>query len=107
MDLLFQKYASPFDLMNTYINNGRFGEFVTEFIKIERKRKREQLEKEENNKLWEAYIHSFSDESFDDWKAKAVVKVTKPSGRSGTAVTREEILSNKKIIRLLDSLDKE
>lgn len=68
MDLLHSKYASPMEFMRLYIEQGRFGEFVAEIIEIEYKRKQEEREKEEDNKLWTAYLMSMSKESFHDWK---------------------------------------
>ena len=56
------------ELMTIYINQGRFGEFVSEIIEMDNKRKQEEAEKEEDNKLWLAYIISMSDKSFNEWK---------------------------------------
>lgn len=68
MDLLFSRYASPLDFMKLYINQGRFGEFVEGIIGLENKRRKEVNEKENDDKLWQAYIHSMSDKSFIEWK---------------------------------------
>ena len=68
MDLLFSRYASPLDFMKLYIDQGRFGEFVEGIIGLENKRRKETDEKENDDKLWQAYIHSMSDKSFIDWK---------------------------------------
>ena len=68
MDLLFSRYASPLDFMKLYINQGRFGEFVEGIIDLENKRRKEEEEKENDNKLWQAYIRSMSEKSFVDWK---------------------------------------
>ena len=68
MDLLFSRYASPLDFMKLYINQGRFGEFVEGVISLENKRKKEKQEKEDDDKLWQAYVHSMSDKSFIEWK---------------------------------------
>ena len=68
MDLLFSRYASPLDFMKLYIDQGRFGEFVEGIIDLENKRRKEADEKENDDKLWQAYIHSMSEKSFIDWK---------------------------------------
>ena len=68
MDLLFSRYASPLDFMKLYIDQGRFGEFVEGIISLENKRKKENEEKENDDKLWQAYIRSMSEKSFIDWK---------------------------------------
>lgn len=70
MDMLFSKYASPFEFMRPYIETGRFGEWVNEIITAENKRRKEQAEKEEDEKLWLAYVHIGPDKSFSDWKAE-------------------------------------
>lgn len=80
MDLLFSRYASPFEFMRPYIEQGRFGEWVTEIIKAENKRRKEQAEKQDEEMLWAAYIHSFSDKSYIDWKAE----VLKPASTVNT-----------------------
>lgn len=79
MDLLFGRYASPLDFMKLYIDQGRFGEFVEEIIRLENKRKKEEEKKENENKLWQAYIHSMSDKPFMDWKKEAVQENRKQS----------------------------
>ena len=63
MDLLFKRYASPFILLESYIANNSFSEFVIEFIK--------NINEEENDKkLWDLYMFSFSfqEKSFSDFK---------------------------------------
>ena len=56
------------ELMTIYINQGRFGEFVSEVMEMDYKRKQEEAKKEEDNKLWLAYIISMSDKPFNEWK---------------------------------------
>ena len=56
------------ELMHIYIENGRFGEFVAEIIDMENKRRKEETEKEDDNKLWLAYILSMSNKPFSEWK---------------------------------------
>ena len=81
MDLLYRRYASPMELMRIYIDNGRFGEFVENIIESENRRRKEAYEKEEDNKLWQAYNHSYSDKNFADWK-KGLVENNKPQDLS-------------------------
>lgn len=58
-----------------YINNGRFGEFVTEILAMDVKRKEEEARKEDDNKLWTAYLLSGKkDQSFNEWKAGLTTK---------------------------------
>lgn len=77
MDLLYSRYASPMELMSIYINQGRFGEFVSEVVRLDNERKQEESEKEEDNKLWLAYLMSMSDVSFSKWKSELGNKANK------------------------------
>ena len=70
MDMLYSRYSNPLDLMNVYINQGRFGKFVTGFLEAEHKRKTEEAEKDQEMKLWIAYIHSRSELSYGEWRNK-------------------------------------
>lgn len=54
--------------MGTYIEQGRLGEFVSFIIEEDNKRRKEAVQKEKDDKLWLAYIHSMTDQSFHDWK---------------------------------------
>jgi len=45
MDLLYRAYSNPLDLMNIYINQGRFGKFVEGFLEAEYERKKAEAEK--------------------------------------------------------------
>lgn len=74
MDLLYSRYANPMELLGSYINRGRFGEFVSSFIEGEYERRKEEIEKDDELKLWIMYCHSYSDMSYSDWK-KAVLGV--------------------------------
>lgn len=71
------------DLLNSYINRGRFGEFVTEFLQSEYDRKKAEMDKDEDMKLWIMYCHSYSDDSFLDWKRK-VLRTGSNGQRQGT-----------------------
>ena len=92
MDLLYSRYANPQELMRLYIDNGRFGEFVNEIVIDENKRRKEQAEKDVDDRLWIAYVHSYSDLSFDDYKA-TVMKPASPhsSGKKDDDMTKDDI----------------
>ncbi len=60
------------DLINSYINRGRFGEFVTEFLQSEYDRQKAKTDKDEDMKLWIMYCHCYSEDSFLDWKRKVL-----------------------------------
>lgn len=98
MDLLYSRYANPLDLMNMYINRGRFGEFVTNILESEYERKKEQAEKDEDLKLWLMYVHSTVEESFNDWK-KRVLKST-----DNKKANRDHDLDDEGIKAIIDDL---
>ena len=68
MDMLYARYSNPLDLMKIYINQGRFGEFVSGFLDSESERKQHEAERDLEMKLWIAYIHSETDKSYGEWK---------------------------------------
>lgn len=74
MDLLFARYASPIEFMHLYMNQGRFGEFVAGIIEMDVRRKKEEAEKKNDDRLWNAYIHSMSDKTFLEWKKDLAVR---------------------------------
>ena len=61
MDLLYQRYASPFSFVDGMLQAGRFSEFVVEIWNTAQKEKDEQT-------LWEYYLHKVWEGSFDDFK---------------------------------------
>lgn len=66
MDLLYQRYASPFSFMDGMIQTGRFSEFVDEFIKTHNKEKEDKLD-------WEFFLHKVYDMTFKDFKEQIKV----------------------------------
>ncbi|MBO5208073.1 MAG: hypothetical protein J6B68_01875 [Lachnospiraceae bacterium] len=68
MDLLYSRYASPIEFMSTYINQGRFGEFVSEILALDAIRKKDEAKEKNDDRLWDAYVHSMSDKTFVEWK---------------------------------------
>ena len=95
MDLLYSRYSNPMDLMYHYMDQGRFGEFVTNIIELEQERKQEEIKKLEEQKLWSLYIHSMSEDSFNTWKKK-VLQPAKPGH------TRDEDMTDKDIMNVVD-----
>ena len=60
------------DLVNSYINRGQFGKFVSSFLEAEYQTRKEEAEKDDDWKLWVMYIHSMAEESFLDWKKRVL-----------------------------------
>lgn len=105
MDLLYHRYSNPFEFMRPYIEQGRFGEFVTEIIKAENKRRKEQAEKETDEMLWTAYVHSFSDKSFNDWKSEFIQPASPDNQKR--ARKRDDDMTKQDIYNLMKRLFKE
>jgi hypothetical protein len=74
MDMLYSRYACPMDLMNGYINRGQFGKFVSSFLESEYERRKEEVDKDDDMKLWIMYVHlcmhGEMSESYGDWKGR-------------------------------------
>ena len=83
MDMLYARYSSPMDLISTYINRGRFGDFIKGFLQTENERRKAEADKDEDLKMWMAYVHSYSDKSFNDWKAGLMGGSTKTGRKTG------------------------
>lgn len=60
MDLLSKRYASPFLLLDEYIEAGCLTEFIEEFIEIVNQETEEQM-------MWEFFLHKVYDKSFVDF----------------------------------------
>lgn len=82
MDLLYSRYSNPMDLVKMYINQGRFGAFVQGFLEAEAERRKQEAEKENEMKLWIAYVHSYSGKSYDEWKKQIFQSSTTTTGKS-------------------------
>ena len=72
------------DLMSSYINRGKFGEFVSGFLHEESERLKAEAEKNQEWQLWIGYVHSMSDVSFSEWKKRVLKPSTKGKDASMT-----------------------
>lgn len=98
MDLLHSRYASPMEFMRLYIEQGRFGEFVSEILELDSKRKQEEEEKEEEHRWWTMYVHSMSDKSFEMWK-KEVMERSKENAPENYSMTNEQVDATKQDVK--------
>lgn len=93
--MLYQRYASPKELIQMHIDQGEFGEFVQGFLSAEAKRKQEAAEKENDQKLWELYLRVLPEKSFNDWKAEVTeeteTKSTAQTGKRDDDMTNEDV----------------
>ena len=97
MDMLYRAYSNPLDLMNMYINQGRFGKFVSGFLESEYERRKAQDEKDFDWKLWMMYINSITDKPFGEWK-ESVLKNTSDKTRK----TKDDDLTDDGIQAIID-----
>jgi hypothetical protein len=61
MDLLYQRYASPFSFMDGMIQTGRFSEFVESLVKTVN-------EEREEKEQWEFWLHKVWDGTYEKFK---------------------------------------
>lgn len=64
MDLLFKRYASPFSLLDEYIASCRMCEFIDKLLEIRN-------QENEDNTLWEFYLHKVFDKSYSQFISEA------------------------------------
>lgn len=77
MDLLFKRYASPFLLVDTMIEAGRFSEFVYALVGIVN-------DENEEKSMWEFFLHKVFDKSYYEF-----VEETKQTGKQQEPVDFE------------------
>lgn len=61
------------DLVRTYIQQRRFGDFVKHFIQAENERRKAEADKDEDLYLWMAFVHRdphLPEMTFKDYKAE-------------------------------------
>lgn len=89
------------DLVGRYIKQRRFGKFVRAFIEEEHERKKKEAEKDQEWMLWVAYVHSYSDKSFSDWK-KTIMKSESTTRKRGSDAS----LTDRDVQSIIDGLFK-
>jgi len=99
MDMLYARYSCPMDLVRTYINQRRFGDFVKHFIQAENDRRKAENDKDEEWMMWTAYLHSHSDKSYNDWKSEIL-----GSGRPQRKAGGDQDLDDAGIKNIIDHL---
>lgn len=100
--MLYSRYSNPMDLMERYIKQRRFGKFVQSFMEAEYERKKQDAEREQEMMLWIAYVHSYSDKSFSEWK-ETVMKPESTTRRRGSDASMTE----KDVKSIMDGLFKQ
>lgn len=57
MDLVFKRYSSPYLFLDQLIENNIFSSFIDEFVEIQN-----------NDMMWEFFLHKVYDKSFEEFK---------------------------------------
>lgn len=81
------------DLITRSIRRGRFGVFVEGFLRAESERRQAEAEKENDWMLWVAYVHSYTDKSFDDWKREVLRPATTAGHGKDYDMTDDDVQS--------------
>jgi len=92
------------DLMNRYINQGRFGTFVEEFLALEIERRKAEAEQERKRKLWAMFVHSHTDETFEEFEERVCKPVSTTQGSTRRAASSDKDLNEKGAQAIIDSL---
>lgn len=87
MDLLSKRYASPFSLLDNLIQAEQFNEWVEYFLN-------KQAKEDDDNRMWEFFLHKVFDKPFDEWKAEAT-----STDKSGNAVSVMDEAKKEEIIK--------
>lgn len=87
------------EFMKSYMEQGRFGEFVTNILDMDAKRREEKEEKEEDDRLWLAYIHSMADMPFGEWKRNLFNKAETEKKPASLSMTNEQVEATKQNAR--------
>lgn len=91
MDLLFKRYASPFLLLDNYIQQGRFFEFIVEFAKITNE-----------EKMFDVWKHKVFDKSFEEFK-ETIMTETKNETINVSKIAMKKTIQDSRAI--LESFD--
>lgn len=102
--MLYSKYSCPMDLMGRYINQGRFGTFVEEFLGLEIERRKAEAEKEHKRRLWAMFVHSETDETFEEFEKRVCKPVSTTQGSTRRAASSDADLDEQGAQAIIDSL---
>lgn len=85
MDLLFKRYASPFLLLDGFLETGRFSDFISKFIDIQNE-----------ERIYDFWLQKVYDKPYAEFKEqiKASAEPQKPVNLETTLRESESILSS-------------
>jgi len=88
------------NLIDRYIKQGRFDTFVHGFLTAHFERERKEAEKENERMMWTAFIHSYSDKTYGEWKKDFM-------GSKNSKSTKDNELTDDGIKKILNKLFKQ
>ena len=83
MGLLFEKYATPFLLVDELISNSDFSEWIDSFI-----------ESTNEDMIWEMWLHKDYEKSFEDFKNSILKKPVTEEDLETTVLESKQLLDN-------------
>lgn len=83
MGLLFEKYATPFLLVDELISNSDFSEWIDTFI-----------ESTNEDMIWEMWLHKDYEKSFEDFKNSILKKPVTEEDLETTVLESKQLLDN-------------
>ena len=87
MDLLFKRYASPFNLLDGFIMTNSLADFIDDFLKF--------IEEEYQEKTqWEFFLHRAYDESWSDFCKRLKPTENKKIDLGATLTKSHDMLKN-------------
>ena len=86
MDLLYRRYANPLSFLSKMIYKGNFTKTITDI-----------WNEEQEEKMFEMYLHSFSDKSFDDYK-KELLNQSKVEKTMNEEIVKDTIKKSESIL---------
>lgn len=91
MDLVHEKYSSPFSLLDNLIANEEFDDWVEHFLNKSTKEKDDKM-------LWEFFLHKVNDKSFVEWKEEIKGEASPERGAMEEAEKEKIIKDSKNIL---------
>lgn len=84
--MLFKQYANPFDFLDGISQMGMFEQGILKVI-----------EDEQEQKLWELYLHSYPEKSFKEWKDS--LKSSNPKNAMTESEVATQVQKSKNLLK--------
>lgn len=87
MDLLYRRYANPLSFLSKMIYNGRFTQTIADI-----------WNEAQEEKIFEMYLYSYSDKSFNDYKEELLSK-SKVEKTMSEDIVKETVIKSESILK--------